>query len=94
MEKLKLIETIQSIHYTITRYVESELRKTIHKPIMYSHYEILRLLHVNKKMSLKELAQRVLKHKSTITALAKKLEHYDYIYMEKDKRDERRTFVF
>ena len=93
MKKPELIDCIQNIHYYLVQFVEKELRGFKLKQLKYSHYEIIRLLHLNNKMRLKDISQSIAKHKSTVTALIKKLEKLELIELTPSKRDARVTFV-
>ena len=93
MEKIKLLECIQEINHQIVRYVEQTIRQRTDFDIKYSHYEIIRLLLTKKTMSMKDLSQKVMKHKSTVTALVKKLHDYELLEYHKDRRDDRKQLV-
>ena len=93
MEKVKLLESIQDINHLIVRFVESELRHRSKYDIRYSHYEIIRLLMINKSLTMKDLSQKVMKHKSTVTSLVRKLYDYKLLDLQKDKRDDRKQIV-
>ena len=93
MKKPALIDCIQHIHYFIVRHVEEELRKYKLKQIGYSHYEIIRLLHIHPKLTMKELSISIAKHKSTVTALVKKLISMDYISLTQSKKDGRQQIA-
>ncbi|RAP31870.1 hypothetical protein DID76_02040 [Candidatus Marinamargulisbacteria bacterium SCGC AG-414-C22] len=93
MKKIKLLACIQDINALIVRYVEAELRDKAQRHIKYSHYEILRLLHIFKQLSMKELSLKINKHKSTVTALTKKLMKHEFVEINKDKKDERKQML-
>lgn len=93
VEKIKLLESIQDINHHIVRFVESELRLRTKYDIKYSHYEIIRLLMINKSLTMKQLAAQVFKHKSTVTSLVRKLHDYDLLILQKDKKDDRKQIV-
>ncbi|RAP31724.1 MarR family transcriptional regulator [Candidatus Marinamargulisbacteria bacterium SCGC AG-343-D04] len=89
MEKPKLFECIEHLYQYITKYIEKELTSYQFKSIKYSHYEIIRLLQVRSKMTMKEISSVILKHKSTVTALTKKLVQEGYIEQENHPKDKR-----
>ena len=93
VEKIKLLESIQDINHQIVRFVESELRLRTKYDIKYSHYEIIRLLMINKSLTMKQLATKVFKHKSTVTSLVRKLHTHDLLVLQKDKKDDRKQIV-
>lgn len=85
---------MQSINYQVIRFVESELRSRSKFDLKYSHYEIIRLLLSKKSLSMKDISKYVMKHKSTTTALVKKLSDYGLVDTNKDKRDDRKQLVY
>lgn len=94
MKKIELLETMQSINYHVIRFVESELRSRSKFDLKYSHYEIIRLLLSKKSLSMKDISKYVMKHKSTTTALVKKLSDYGLVDTNKDRRDDRKQLVY
>ncbi len=93
VEKIKLLESIQDIHHQIVKFVEQELRLRTKFDIKYSHYEIIRFLLINKSLTMKDLSQKVMKHKSTVTSLVRKLNDYELLLLQKDKKDDRKQIV-
>ena len=85
---------MQSINYHVIRFVESELRSRSTFDLKYSHYEIIRLLLSRKSLSMKDISKYVMKHKSTTTALVKKLSDYGLVDTNKDRRDDRKQLVY
>ena len=93
MEKPKLFSCIQQLNSYITQYVEKELIKHKLPNIKYSHYEILRLLHIKQKMTMKDISEAIFKHKSTVTALIQKLHKHGYINQTQKSSDKRVQFI-
>ena len=42
---------------------------------------------------MKDLSQKVMKHKSTVTSLVRKLNDYKLLDLQKDKKDDRKQIV-
>ena len=61
--------------------------------IKYSHYEIIRLLHIESTLTMKDISKKILKHKSTVTALIQKLLKEDYVFTIPCTKDKRITHV-
>ena len=69
-------------------FIENEAKKR-GITLSYSHMRIIIILHFNKKLSMKELTEKLGRDKSTVTALVNKLETEGYLKKTvccKDKR--------
>lgn len=74
-------------------FIQESLSKNGIKDLAPSHGDILFLLFENDKMKMKEIAARINRDKSTVTALINKLKLLDYIKSTSSKEDKRVTFV-
>ena len=61
--------------------------------LAYSHMRIITILYFNKKLSMKELTERLVRDKSTVTSLVNKLEVEGYIKKTVCSKDKRVTFL-
>ena len=61
--------------------------------LSYSHMRIIVILHFNKKLSMKELTEKLGRDKSTVTALVNKLEIEKYIKKTTCAKDKRITYL-
>ncbi len=93
MDNKQLVTSIIKANQFIINYIETALINYQVNGIKHSHYEIIRLLHEHKKMSMKDIATNILKHKSTVTALIKKLIEEGYIQQSTDTFDKRKHFA-
>jgi DNA-binding MarR family transcriptional regulator len=74
-------------------FIISELNKKKITGLVPSHGGILGVLFEKEKASMKELAGRINRDKSTITALVNKLMRAGYVAKEKDPDDSRITYL-
>lgn len=63
------------------------------KNVVPSHGDILFTLFKHKEMTLKDLAEKIRRDKSTVTALIKKLEKIGYISLKVNEDDKRSRFI-
>ena len=61
--------------------------------LSYSHMRIIIILHFNKKLSMKELTEKLGRDKSTVTALVNKLETEGYLKKTVCCKDKRITYL-
>lgn len=61
--------------------------------LAYSHMRIITILYFNKKLSMKEITERLVRDKSTVTSLVNKLEAEGYIKKTICDKDKRVTFL-
>ena len=61
--------------------------------LAYSHMRIIIILYFNKRLSMKELTERLVRDKSTVTSLVNKLEAEGYIQKIICDKDKRITFL-
>ncbi len=96
MEKISLENTLFSYISKIRRrsgyFIECEARKRGIN-LAYSHMRIIVILYFNKKLSMKELTEKLVRDKSTVTSLVNKLEAEGYITKDICKKDKRITYL-
>lgn len=88
-----IISLIYKIRDEANRFIINEMDKWGLKGLAASHGDILFQLLNNEKLTMKELAERVGKDKSTITALVNKLLKQGYVEKIRDNEDCRIIFV-
>ena len=93
MKKPFIFDSIRKANNFAVSFVEKELQKFKLGTLKFSHYEIIRLLHIHKNMQLKDIASNIIKHKSTVTALIYKLEKLDYVVSTQSTKDKRKSFI-
>ena len=93
MEKSLLFDSNQKINAYIVRYVETQLTQFKQKSLSYSHYEILRLLSLKNKRTFKDISTEIIRHKSTVTVLVRKLFVQEFVYLEQCTKDKRKVYV-
>lgn len=87
------ISIICKIRYKANKFIVNEMNEYGMKGFATSHGDILSNLLENEKLTMKELAERVRKDKSTITALVNKLVEQGYVQKIRDEKDSRIVFV-
>ena len=88
-----VISLISKIRDSTNRFITNEMDSWGAKGLAPSHGDILFLLLKSEKLTMKELAERINKDKSTITALVNKLMKQGYVEKERDIEDNRIVFV-
>lgn len=73
-------------------FIENEAKKR-GITLSYSHMRIIIILHFNKKLSMKELTEKLGRDKSTVTALVNKLETEGYLKKTVCCKDKRITYL-
>lgn len=73
-------------------FIENEAKKR-GIALSYSHMRIIIILHFNKKLSMKELTEKLGRDKSTVTALVNKLETEGYLKKTVCCKDKRITYL-
>ena len=73
-------------------FIENEAKKRGFT-LSYSHMRIIIILHFNKKLSMKELTEKLGRDKSTVTALVNKLETEGYLKKTVCCKDKRITYL-
>lgn len=94
-EELKnsLFGFIGRVHDRGDMFVHEELKKHGISGLAYSHISIIVVLSIYKKLSMKEISEKISKDKSTVTILVNKLETLGYIKKENCKRDRRIVYI-
>lgn len=88
-----VISLISEIREKSNKIIIDELKKNGIEDLAPSHGGILVQLYQHGSLCMKDIAQKINKDKSTITALVNKLEKLGYIYKVKDKDDHRITHI-
>ncbi|MCH4886876.1 winged helix-turn-helix transcriptional regulator [Acidaminobacter sp. JC074] len=94
-EKIKGVATYNSILRTkLNDHIKHKLREVGNTELVPSHGSILNALYENGgKMQIKDLYDLLLKQKSTVTEMIKRLEKLGYLEKEECLKDKRVTFV-
>ncbi len=85
--------TIAKIHEYADRFIIEELKKNDIVGLVPSHGEILLLLYQNNKMTMKEIANKIHRSKSTVTVLVSKLEKSGFVKREILDTDNRYFYI-
>lgn len=93
MEIKDSISLISKIRHQVNRFLLTEMAKHGVDGIGTSHGDILYALFHNPRLTMAEVASRINKDKSTVTALVDKLVRYGYVSKERDVRDTRVVYV-
>ena len=78
---------ISKIRYLINDYLQDELQKIGCKGIVPSHGNLLSNLFKYGEMTMTEIADKIARDRSTVTALVSKLEKYDMVKLIENKED-------
>ena len=93
MEAKDIISLISKIKESANGFITSEMDKWGVKGLATSHGDILDALLRSEKLTMKELADKISRDKSTITALVDKLIKHGYVEKTRDISDNRVVFV-
>jgi len=93
MEARDIISLISKIRENANGLITNEMDNWGIKGLVISHGDILFALLKSEKMTMKELAKKINKDKSTVTALVDKLIKQGYVEKTKDIEDNRVAFV-
>ncbi len=85
--------TIAKIHEYADRFIIEELKKNNIEGLVPSHGEILLWLYQNKKMTMKDIANKIHRSKSTVTVLVNKLEKSGFVKREILDTDNRYSYI-
>ena len=88
-----VISLIAGIRARAYRFLTSELRGSGMTGLSPSHGAILSTLYDHGPVSMRELARRIDRDKSTVTALVKKLVEHGYVTRSTDPHDSRVTII-
>lgn len=93
MKTRDAISLISKIRENVNRLIEAEMSKNGLNGIVTSHGDILYALFKKPKMTMAEIANKIGKDKSTVTALIDKLVKLGYVVKERDTEDTRVVYV-
>ncbi len=93
MKTRDAISIISKIKHKIDGFIISELSSQGIEGIVVSHGDILYALFQKEKLTMAEIAGKIDKDKSTVTALVNKLVQYGYVSKERDTEDARVIYV-
>lgn len=93
MEANNIISLISRIRESANRFITAEMDKCGIEGLVPSHGDILVALLKAEKLTMKELAEKIDKDKSTVTALVDKLIKQGYVEKTRDIEDNRVVFV-
>ena len=93
METNHIISLVSRIRDKAGRIITHELSSRNIPGLAPSHGDILMLLFHSETVSMREIAKRIGRDKSTVTALVKKLIDFGYVQKEQDLKDSRVTLV-
>lgn len=93
MKTRDAISYLSKIREKVNRLIEAELSENGLDGMATSHGDILYALFHRPKMTMAEIADRIGKDKSTVTALVDKLVRLGYITKERDTEDTRVVYV-
>lgn len=93
MKTRDAISLISKIRQKVNGLIVSELSKNGIEGIVVSHGDILYALFKKQKLTMAEIATKIGKDKSTVTALVGKLIRLNYVVKERDAVDTRVVYV-
>ncbi|HYE81944.1 MAG TPA: MarR family transcriptional regulator [Clostridia bacterium] len=93
MDTRDAISLISKIREKSNRFIVSEMLKHGVGGIVTSHGDIIYALFNNPRLTMAEIARRIGKDKSTVTALVGKLVRLGYVAKERDTEDTRIIYV-
>jgi MarR family transcriptional regulator, organic hydroperoxide resistance regulator len=93
MSTKDVISLISKIREKTNRFIVSEMLKKGIDGIVTSHGDIINALFKKPKLTMAEIAERIGKDKSTVTALVDKLVRLGYVIKERDTEDTRVVYV-
>lgn len=93
MKTRDVISMISRIRQKVNSYIISEISRQGIDGIAVSHGDILYALFQKERMTMAEIAGKIGKDKSTVTALVNKLVTIGYVAKERDTEDTRVTYV-
>lgn len=94
MNAKDVISLISKIREKVNRFIVSEMSKYGIDGIVTSHGDIIYALFKNPRMTMAEIAEKIGRDKSTVTALVDKLVRLGYVKKERDTEDTRVVYVY
>jgi DNA-binding MarR family transcriptional regulator len=93
MKTRDAISYISKIREKVNRLIEAEMTRNGLEGIVTSHGDIIYALFYQQRMTMAEIAGKIGRDKSTVTALVDKLVKFGYVVKERDVQDTRVIFV-
>ena len=87
------LSLISKIHEKGDKFIVEQLNANRIKELVPSHGDILAVLYQHKKLTMKEIAQKINRTKPTVTVLVNKLEKLGFVKREKSSEDSRLTYI-
>lgn len=87
------LSLISKIHEKGDKFIVEQLNANGIKELVPSHGYILAVLYQHKKLTMKEIAQKINRTKPTVTVLVNKLEKLGFVKREKSSEDSRLTYI-
>lgn len=93
MKTRDVISLISKIRQKVNNLIETEMAENGMEGIAVSHGDIIYSLFWKQKMTMADIAAKISKDKSTVTALVDKLVRLGYVTKERDSEDTRVVYV-
>ena len=93
MSTTDIISLIAKIREKTNRFIVLEMSKNGINDIVTSHGDIIYALLKNKQLTMAEIAEKIDRDKSTVTALVDKLVRLGYVTKQRDTQDTRVVYV-
>jgi DNA-binding MarR family transcriptional regulator len=93
MKTRDAISYISKIREKVNRLIEAEMTRNGLEGIVTSHGDIIYALFYQQRMTMAEIAGKIGRDKSTVTALVDKLVKFGYVVKERDVQDTRVIYV-
>jgi MarR family transcriptional regulator, organic hydroperoxide resistance regulator len=93
MNTKDIISLISKIREKSNRFIVTEMSKRGIEGIVTSHGDIINALFKKPRLTMAEIAERIGRDKSTVTALVDKLVRLGYVTKERDTEDTRVVYV-
>lgn len=87
------LSLISKIHEKGNKFILQELNSNGITDLAPSHGDILAMLYQHKKLTMKEIAEKIHRTKPTVTILVNKLEKLGFVKREKSNEDSRITYI-
>ncbi|MDQ7094581.1 MarR family transcriptional regulator [Desulfosporosinus sp. PR] len=93
MNTQDVISLISKIREKTNRFIVAEMSKYGIEGIVTSHGDIINALFKKPRLTMAEIAEKIGRDKSTVTALVDKLVRFGYVTKERDTEDTRVVYV-
>ncbi|MDT8717521.1 MarR family transcriptional regulator [Clostridium sp. 19966] len=93
MEIRDAISLISKIREKVNHLIVQEMSQNGIEGIVTSHGDIIYALYNKEKMTMAEIAEKIGRDKSTVTALVDKLVKFGYVIKERDREDSRVVYA-